>query len=678
VKYILHFFYLFIILFNSFSLHALDSNWGESEVSKVRLISPLSHNNNQNNIKMGLEYQLKPGWKTYWLSPGEGGFPQELNWNKSTNVKNIKVDWPTPKEFEILGIKSLGYYDKVIFPLTIELNDPSKNSLINLSVNYLVCKEICIPGKADLELIIPAGNAKPTSYFHAIEKALSSLPQKNIDLTNVSNFNINVFSDKKTTSFNLQIDTKSFFNNPKIYLHTPFGLPLVNPILDYSFDYKSVKAIFNFNNELITKKSFEISALLIDENHNFQYIKELEINKLDSLNFSNKLLFYIFTALIGGLILNIMPCVFPILSIKLLSVLQSKSKDTRISFLITALGIVTSFLFISVVFFILRQANISVAWGMQFQHPYFLIIITFILSCFMLNMFGLFEFKTPQFINSVFFIKNNQNKFTKDFFNGFFATVLATPCSAPFVGTAITAAFTESNVVMFAIFTSMGVGMSLPYLLITIFPSLVSLLPKPGVWMQYVKYFLGFLLFLTILWVINILLNHLNYYFIFTALIVFILTIFFLIKYKHSLLIILIGLVSFFVLLQFEFFNQNQLEKNYIGWQNFNEVQVNNLIKDNNLIFIDITADWCATCQFNKVNVLNNKKIIELLDNNNLVKIRGDWTIPNEKIEMFLNKNNRYGIPFNAFYSKNFPNGIILSELLSEKEIFEAINKLKN
>ncbi len=678
MKYILHFFYLFIILFNSFSLHALDSNWGESEVSKVRLISPLSHNNNQNNIKIGLEYQLKPGWKTYWLSPGEGGFPQELNWDKSTNVKNIKVDWPTPKEFEILGIKSLGYYDKVIFPLTIELNDPSKNSLISLSVNYLVCKEICIPGKADLELIIPAGNAKPTSYFHAIEKALSSLPQKNIDLTNVSNFNINVFSDKKTTSFNFQIDTKSFFINPKIYLHTPFGLPLVNPILDYSFDYKNMKAIFNFNNELITKKSFEISALLIDENHNFQYIKELEINKLDSLNFSNKLLFYIFTALIGGLILNIMPCVFPILSIKLLSVLQSKSKDTRISFLITALGIVTSFLFISVVFFILRQANISVAWGMQFQHPYFLIIITFILSCFMLNMFGLFEFKTPQFINSVFFIKNNQNKFTKDFFNGFFATVLATPCSAPFVGTAITAAFTESNVVMFAIFTSMGVGMSLPYLLITIFPSLVSLLPKPGVWMQYVKYFLGFLLFLTILWVINILLNHLNYYFIFTALIVFILTIFFLIKYKHSLLIILIGFVSFFVLLQFEFFNQNQLEKNYIGWQNFNEVQVNNLIKDNNLIFIDITADWCATCQFNKVNVLNNKKIIELLDNNNVVKIRGDWTIPNEKIEMFLNKNNRYGIPFNAFYSKNFPNGIILSELLSEKEIFEAINKLKN
>ena len=506
MKYIIHFFYLFIILFNSFSLHALDSNWGESEVSKVRLISPLSHNNNQNNIKIGLEYQLKPGWKTYWLSPGEGGFPQELNWDKSTNVKNIKVDWPTPKEFEILGIKSLGYYDKVIFPLTIELNDPSKNSLISLSVNYLVCKEICIPGKADLELIIPAGNAKPTSYFHAIEKALSSLPQKNIDLTNVSNFNINVFSDKKTTSFNFQIDTKSFFINPKIYLHTPFGLPLVNPILDYSFDYKNMKAIFNFNNELITKKSFEISALLIDENHNFQYIKELEINKLDSLNLSNKLLFYIFTALIGGLILNIMPCVFPILSIKLLSVLQSKSKDTRISFLITALGIVTSFLFISVVFFILRQANISVAWGMQFQHPYFLIIITFILSCFMLNMFGLFEFKTPQFINSVFFIKNNQNKFTKDFFNGFFATVLATPCSAPFVGTAITAAFTESNVVMFAIFTSMGVGMSLPYLLITIFPSLVSLLPKPGVWMQYVKYFLGFLLFLTILWVINILL----------------------------------------------------------------------------------------------------------------------------------------------------------------------------
>ena len=522
--YILQLFFLLItFICSSGSLYGLESNWGISDASKVRLISPLSHNNNKNKIILGLEYYLEPEWKTYWQSPGDGGFPQELSWNKSTNVSSIDIDWPTPSEFEILGIKSIGYQDEVIFPLIVHLIDPQQPTSINLSINYLTCKEICIPGNANLDLVIPVGNGNPTNYFFTIEKTLSSLPQKNINLTSFSDFYITTFTDKEITSINLEATTKSFFYNPKLYLHTPFGLPVIEPILDYSLDQNTLNATFYFDRKLITKDSFEISALLVDQNHNFLFNTNSNINELDNISYSNKFLFYFTIALLGGLILNVMPCVFPVLSIKLFSVLENQQKTTRISFLVTSFGIVTSFILLALIFLIMQQANMTVAWGMQFQQPYYLLVIAFVLAVFMLNMFGLFEFRTPQLI---YFSGLSHNKFIKDFFNGFFATIMATPCSAPFVGTAITVAFTQSSFILISIFFAMGIGMSIPYLVVALFPALVSFLPKPGKWMQYVKYFLGILLLLTLFWIANIILNHFNYYFIIASIFLLIVTIY--------------------------------------------------------------------------------------------------------------------------------------------------------
>ena len=676
--YILRLLLLLITLISSSgSLYGLESNWGISDASKVRLISPLSHNNNKDKIILGLEYHLEPEWKTYWQSPGEGGFPQELSWNKSTNVSSIDIDWPTPSEFEILGIKSIGYQEEVIFPLTVHLIDPQQPTSINLSINYLTCKEICIPGNANLDIEIPAGNGVPTNYFFTIEKALSSLPQRNINLTSFSGFNITTSADKEITSINLEATTKSFFYNPKLYLHTPFGLPVIEPVLDYSLDQSTLNATFYFDRELITKDSFEISALLVDQNHNFLFNTNLNINKLDNISYSNKFLFYFTIALLGGLILNVMPCVFPVLSIKLLAVLENQQKTTRISFLITSFGIVTSFILLALIFLIMQRANMTVAWGMQFQQPYYLLIIAFVLAVFMLNMFGLFEFRTPQLVYFSRFKLIGHNKFIKDFFNGFFATIMATPCSAPFVGTAITVAFTQSSFILISIFFAMGIGMSIPYLVVALFPALVSFLPKPGKWMQYVKCFLGILLLLTLIWIANIILNHFNYYFIIASIFLLIVIIFFTIRYSQSFIFIVITLFIFLSLPLFSFFKQQHYETVGEGWQDFFAIQIEDLISNNEIVFLDITADWCATCQFNKINVLNNKEVIKAFNKNNIIKVRADWTRPNKQIDMFLNKHNRFGIPFNAFFSKNYPRGIILSELLSEKKILEAIKQIK-
>ena len=678
MNYILQLIIFIFINISSFSIYGLESPWGESDASKVRIISPITHINNQNQIVVGLEYKMNPGWKTYWQSPGDAGFPQEISWKGSRNIESIITEWPTPKEFEILGLKSLGYENEVIFPLKINLIDPQEQTLIDLSINYLVCKEICVPGNAKLNLIILPGKAKTTEHFYKIEKTLSLLPKKDINLTTFSNFNVDVSSDTKKTLIYVEASTNLFFDNPELYLHTPFGLPVIKPILEYSYDLKKFKAYYYFNKDLIGLNSFDLSVLLVDKNQSFlaQSIEFNEIiNKIPTSK--NNFLFIILVAFLGGVILNIMPCVFPVLSIKLLTVLNSQNKSIRISFLITALGIITSFILLALIFFTLQKLNIAISWGMQFQQPYFLIFISFVLSIFMINMFGIFEFQAPQI--ATISKKNliNKNKFFIDFLNGFFATLMATPCSAPFVGTAITAAFTQSALLMFNIFFAMGIGMSTPYLIVSLFPFLVSFFPKPGKWMLYVKYLLGLLLLLTLIWLSNILLNYYNFYFISAALSFLFISIFFLKKYSKKILIISILLISYFILSQFNFFEQKEIQKINKDWRNFFDSDIEKLIENNNIVFLDITADWCANCQFNKINVLNNSNITEIFKKNKVVKVRADWTKPNNKIDEFLHQHNRFGIPFNAFFSKNYPNGIILSELLSKKDILESLNKIK-
>jgi len=659
------------------SAFGLTSEWSEGDMSKVRLISPLSNNNNQEQIILGLQYSMEPGWKTYWKSPGDGGFPQTLIWDGSENVKDITLKWPQPKEFEILGLSSIGYENEVIFPLIIDIRDKTKITNLDISINYLVCKDICIPGNARIFLELPPGSANTTEFYYLVEKAISSLPVNNKEISFINNFTTKAFVNQDNILLEVYAKTNLNFNNPEIFIHTPFGLPVINSIIDYSLDYKSLNASFNFDKKLITDENFIIEVLLIDKNHNFSFIDNIELEESNKFNLSqNPILFYILVSLVGGLILNLMPCVLPVLSIKIMSVLKNDIKEARISFIFTSFGIVFSFVALGLVLLVLKQLGISISWGMQFQQPYFLVMISAVIFLFMMNMFDQFEFKIPKFISSSKFINKNVNSYSHDFFNGFFATLMATPCSAPFVGTAVTAAFTQSSAILITIFFFLGLGMSTPYLLICFFPQLVSYLPKPGIWMKYLKYFLGFLLFLTTLWLLNILLNFFNFYFIFSSILLLIILV-----YRKKLIylnkpISFIVLLLFLTLPTFSFFEKNEELKLDKEWQNFSSIKINELIKEN-IVFVDITADWCATCQFNKINVLNSDKIKNLFANNKVILVRGDWTKPNRNINKFLNNYNRFGIPFNAFFSSSYPEGLILSELLSEKEINNAINIIK-
>ena len=665
---------LFTFYFNT--SFALSSEWAVEETSKLRLISPYSQNSSK-NITIGLEYQMQPGWKTYWKSPGDGGFAQNISWENSSNISDVKILWPTPIKFEILGLTSLGYQDNVMFPLEIEIENEFQDINLDLHVNYLICKEICIPGDARIFLDIPAGEKKINDNYFDVEQALSKLPEKDFSRTYLKNINANVLEGENLSTIRLQIESEKIFFNPEIFLHTPFGLPVVQHTISYSANNKLITAEFDFNKKLISEDSFPLEVVLKDVNHNFEHLLSAQITKDISNSTMNTFIFYILISLLAGLILNVMPCVFPILSIKLMSVFTVDQGTARVSFLTVALGIVSSFFLLGVCFLVLQYFNFSIAWGMQFQKPYFLIFITLIIFLFMMNMFGQFQINLPQNFSNIAFAGLGNKSFFKDFFNGFFATLMATPCSAPFVGTAITAAFTQNYITGMSIFLFMGIGMASPYLLIALFPKLVNFLQKPGIWMIYVKYFLGLLLLVTVVWLSNILLNFFNIYFLVISLFVLIV-----ITYRRKFplfknTITIASIIFIFFSTSLQIFQQHSSSAEEKDWVSFFTVDIDQLVAQDKIIFLDITADWCATCQFNKINVLNSDTIIKQFKDNNVTLIRADWTKPNERVNLFLEKYDRFGIPFNAFFSKKFPDGILLSELLSEKEIVNAINKIK-
>ena len=371
-----------IFAFGLFSTagYSLSSDWAISEKSKVRLISPMTSSNN-NQLILALEYELEDEWKTYWKSPGGGGFPQKIIWNNSSNVKDIKILWPEPIEFEILGLKSIGYKDKVIFPLIVDLEDNQKQTNLNLNINYLVCKDVCIPGSADIFLNIPSGDGEYTDYFFEIEKVLSTTYNNNIDFTPISNFSFKAIENNNSVIFDIEISTTSFFDDPKIFIHTPFGLPVVEPINNYSLDFQKLNTSLYYSADQFNEKKFPIEIFFYDNNHSFKVEKSVEIENVDkNISTNTSLIYLLLISILGGFILNLMPCVFPVLSLKLLSVINTEDKKIKISFFITVLGIISSFLILGAFFAILKQINISISWGMQFQEPYFLMFILIIIS----------------------------------------------------------------------------------------------------------------------------------------------------------------------------------------------------------------------------------------------------------------------------------------------------------
>ena len=438
---------------------------------------------------------------------------------------------------------------------------------------------------------------------------------------------------------------KSFGYSKEVIL--PIKLILENNneklLINFDVDYLTCKKIcIPFNDNLmlnIPTGDGEITkySKIIDE-----YIDKSNYSNYSSFLNPDSILFFLFIAFIGGIILNFMPCVFPVLSLKIYNVLSQQqkkinNKTIKRNFLATILGIIFSFFVLSVLIVFLKSLGYSLGWGFQFQSPFFLSFMILILILFSLNLIDIFYIDIPiifkKFINRVINFNKKSSEFFQNFFLGSFITILSTPCSAPFIGTAIGFAFVSPNQTIFLIFFCISLGLSTPYIILAIKPQILSFLPKPGLWMKKFKYFLSLLLILTAIWLFSVLLIQINA------------------------------------------INNDSKNNN---WIDFNTIKIDELINENNIVFVDITADWCLTCFFNKKTVLDRKKVKNIFEKYNVKKIRGNLTKPNKEINEYINSFGRFGIPVNVIYSSSAPQGILLSEVLTVQNLLSTFESIKN
>ena len=642
----LNFFKLIILLFTNIAFaQEFDSKNNPASVSIIPSNGVFLI---EDKYYFGVKIDLQKGWKTYWKNPGDAGAPLTINWKDSSFVQKFKVLFPFPEQFLDHGVSTIGYEDQVIFPVRIEKNEVD---IINEEINldYLVCKDICIPISVTKKLKINLLNVVNSDTFLENYKTVPKRKQNyfNIDHSVVSNEKIKV-----------QFVNNDKFENIELFAHseeTNLKVKKLKSFFEVSFD--------NNINSLTRPINISISDGMVYQEISF------DLNKFKNKNI--QIIYFVILAFLGGLILNLMPCVLPILSLKLYSFLSLvKEDDNKIRYncsLIVA-GIISSFLFLAITIIFFKTFGNTVGWGFQFQNDFFLLFILILILIFSLNLLGFFEIILPQ--NISYKVNNflDTNSKSGHYFSGVFATLLATPCSAPFLGTAVGFSMGSSNQNIIIIFLSIALGFSFPYLCFIVLPKIIKLFPKPGKWMNNLKYFLGLLMLLSFVWISN--LFKINYLIIlfFTSLILF----FSYFKNKNKFTIM--SSLVFIVINILMFSEITDIKKKKLIWENYNPKSLENYLNENRFVLIDVTADWCVTCQFNKITTLNTNKVVDFLTKNQVAVIRADWTNKDKDIFKFINKYGRYGIPVNIVYGPNNKEGILLPEILS-KDI--VISKLK-
>ncbi len=509
-------------------------------------------------------------------------------------------------------------------------------------------------------------------------------PRPEIEEEKIGKESIKYFSYKNDVIIPIEIDLAKVGDPVELTLKLDYGLckDICIPVSE-SFSLKisdvidedSLQEIQKFYGKKILKQAQDDATGTANE------VKNNSQN-----NSKSPLIYAILFAILGGAILNIMPCVLPILSIKLLSVINHSNASIskiRFAFASTILGILSCFIFFSFLALAIKLTGNSLGWGLQFQNPYFLIFLTVILILFIGNLLGVFELTFDQFFATILNKKisdgeQKKNIFVPNFLSGILAVLLATPCSAPFLGSAISFALIQDFFVIFLIFFFIGIGFASPYIALFIKPSLVYLLPKPGNWMLQIKQLMAGFLAATVIWLVYILSHNIG---AMPAFLVGILAvaILFCLKIKSDFLkyFAIAAIAAAIFSLPIDLQNRQKIKKEFYDhlWIKFDENKIQSLVSQGNVVLVDITADWCITCKFNKIRVLQSEEIVAKLKAGDIIGMRGDITNPNEEIMNFLHKNNRFAIPFNAVYGPNAKKGLLASELLTKGELVGMIEE---
>lgn len=683
---------------------AASGPWAETDHTRLRLISQTDGVGNGAAVTLGLHFQLNDHWKIYWRSPGDAGFPPSVALDGSANAAAAALHWPLPERFSILGFETLGYTGEVVLPVTVALQNPGEALTVKALVSYLACAEICIPYDSEVTLSLPAGPAAPSAEAHLINQYETRVPRPGpAQGLNLERVEFKADGPKADTG-KLYVSAKSEtpFVAPDVYIEGPaelaFGKPRValnaaKGIAVMEVPFEGLTALPG------TMDQMQLTLTLADAPRGAEFSGAQAVPaSADTLALMDDLpagapagpplLVVLGLALLGGVILNLMPCVLPVLSIKLLGLVGhggGQKHTVRLSFLASAAGIVSSFLVLAAGLIALKSAGLAIGWGIQFQHPWFLVAMALIVTLFACNLWGFFEVHLPEAVAEVGAHETHVHGLGGHFMTGALATLLATPCSAPFLGTAVGFALARGTVEILAIFAALGIGLALPYLLVAAAPSLATRMPKPGRWMVTLRRILGFALAGTGVWLITILAVQVSD--MAAGLIAAVLVAVAVMLYVHKRMghrygrmdwaaVAVLAALAFAVPDTVGNGIDEPAQADVAGlWQPFDERAIPALIADGKTVVVDVTADWCITCQVNKAAVLNRGDVLARLKAPDVVALKADWTKPSEAISRYLASFGRYGIPFNAVYGPGAPDGIALPELLTDQVVLDAMER---
>ena len=655
---------------------SLADNIVEVSDSTIELLTESNSIEPGDELLVGFKFSLSPGWHTYWVNPGDAGEGASIKWNLPRDVKASKILWPGPERIPVEPLMTFGYENEVVLLTKIYT---SKNTDIPLTLNALVswytCKEICIPQEAEVSIPIKLGFKSPSSSNKLLKQTLENVPTPFKGTYRVQSLDDSYIIQGQFED-NKQYDSIYFF--PRFYGLTDYVESQLYEKNKDSFSLQVQPSRLKIEHE-----SFE-GVLATEKDGRLSYF---EINhSLSSDNSSQEfsVLTLIIFAFFGGLILNVMPCVFPILSIKILRFVEQSENSSYKTFkqgCLFSVGVIVSFLLIAALLISLKSGGESIGWGYQLQSP---IVVSLLFYLFIVMGY---IFMSNIIIGSslarLSLISSSKGDSLESFLTGVLAVIVASPCTAPFMGSAIGFALLQPSFYSILIFLGLGIGFSLPYLILSAKPSLLSFLPKPGQWMETFKQFMAFPMWASALWLLWVLSGQVD---------------------SQEIIQVLLG--ALIITIGLWLLEKNKSESNWVKWMirlpfvlllifalwlvpttysDSDETQdqlaytpqlLEDLREENNLVFLNFTADWCITCKVNEAVALKTSEVSKVLAEKNITYLEADWTRKDPIISETLEQYGRTGLPlYLLFPSEGDP--LILPEILTEDILLSYLNEVQ-
>lgn len=637
-------------------------------------------------------------WHTYWRNPGDSGLETRIDWQLPAGANAAGIQWPAPRRFDIGGIINYGFDGETLLLTQITPPEQPDDRIFRLSAdaNWLVCEDVCIPGQARLDLELPyahepAMDAYWASRFGEAKQALPAMLAAEAAIFEIQDDDV-VVAVELPLMKTLKNATLTFF--PAIPDVIENAAPQEIHVQANSVLIRQAKSTFYerapdvLDGVLVAAAKGQTSAYAFSAKLGNVLIEAQKSTVASpSVPGVEGLSVFLF-ALLGGLILNLMPCVFPVLSLKGLSLVKNTKLNyhqQRLHGMSYTAGVVLSFIAIAAIMLILRAAGESVGWGFQLQTPWFVAALVYLLFLMGLSLSGLLEIGTS-FMGFGQALTERPG-YSGSFFTGVLATLVATPCTAPFMGTAMGVAITQPVVIALLIFAALGLGLALPFLLIAFIPALTGFLPKPGRWMDVFKQLMAFPLYLTVIWLLWVLgrqtdVNTLALVLVGLVMLIFAVWLWRITqKGEKNLLgktIAIITMLSALLILPLisgaRLPGGSGSDQDGVFWQAYSPQLLEDLRAQGKPIFLNLTADWCITCKLNERIALSSGLFKQMLREKQIVYLKGDWTNRDPQITVLLEHFNRSGVPLYVFYPEHGGEAKVLPQILTADIVLEVFS----